>query len=90
MKIKYRKKFLKELSRVPATTRVKIEQFVFNDIFAIGNIFLQGNIEKMSGYHGYYKIRFGPYRVGLKMEDDTIIFERVLHRKDIYRYFPET
>ena len=42
----------------------------------------------MKGYPLYYKMRFGVYRVGLKLENDTVIFERALHRKDIYRYYP--
>lgn len=51
-------------------------------------IFESGKIELMKGYPGYYKIRFGDYRVGLHIENDTVIFERVLHRKEIYRHFP--
>ena len=42
----------------------------------------------MKGYRLYYKVRFGSYRIGLKIEKDTVILERALHRKDIYRYFP--
>ena len=29
------------------------------------------------------------YRVGLSLESDGIVFERVLHRKEIYRYSPD-
>jgi mRNA interferase RelE/StbE len=36
----------------------------------------------------YYRIRLGDYRVGLKIENNTVCFVRFLHRKDIYRYFP--
>jgi len=42
----------------------------------------------MTGYSSHYKIRFGSYRVAIKTEDDVVILERALHRKDIYRYFP--
>jgi mRNA interferase RelE/StbE len=42
----------------------------------------------MKGYPSYYKIRFGSYRVGIKLENEIVIFERALHRKEIYRYFP--
>jgi mRNA-degrading endonuclease RelE of RelBE toxin-antitoxin system len=30
----------------------------------------------------------GNYRLGLIIEAETVIFVRVLHRKEIYRYFP--
>lgn len=46
------------------------------------------NFKKLKGSKTYYRIRIGQYRVGLKMENDTIIFIRFLSRKEIYRYFP--
>ena len=88
MKVEYRKKFLKELEKIPSTIRIHIESFVFEEIPSLKTIFQSGKIEKMKGYPFYYKARFGEYRVGLKVEGDIIIFERVLHRKEIYRYFP--
>jgi len=30
----------------------------------------------------------GDYRVGVIFEEETVTFCRVLHRKEIYRYFP--
>ena len=33
-------------------------------------------------------IRFGDYRAGLKLENDTLYFERILHRKEIYKFYP--
>ena len=88
MKIRYRKSFLKELSKIPSGTRSKIENFIFNELPNANSLFEIGTIEQMKGYPLYYKVRFGSYRIGLKMEDDTVILEKTLHRKDIYRYFP--
>ncbi len=88
MKVEFRKRFLKELSKIPPSVRQEIENFVFIKTSSLKTIFEISKIEKMKGYPNYYKVRFGSYRVGLKLEDDTINFERVLHRKDIYRYFP--
>jgi mRNA interferase RelE/StbE len=88
MKIDYRKGFLKELSKVPSGARSRMEDFVFQELPKANSIFEIGIVEQMKGYSSYYKVRFGSYRIGLKMENDTVILERVLHRKDIYRYFP--
>ena len=88
MKIEYRKKFLKELSKIHAGERLRIESFVFKELPKANSIFELGNVEQMKGYPSYYKIRFGQYRIGLKLKDGIVILERVLHRKDIYRYFP--
>ena len=45
-------------------------------------------IEKLEGYRNYYKIRFGNYRAGVHIEGDILTFERILNRKEIYRFFP--
>ncbi len=79
---------MKELSKIPSKNRTKIEDFTFNEIPQSESIYQIGRLEKMKGYSSYYKVRFGIYRVGIRIEGDTVIFERVLHRKDIYRYFP--
>lgn len=44
----------------------------------------------MKGYPDKYKIRLGSYGIGLTVEKDTqtLICERVAHRKDIYKVFP--
>ena len=88
MKVRFRKRFLKELSKIPKAERSNIELFVFKELPKANSIFELGNVEKMKGYASYYKVRFGQYRIGLKMENDRIILERALHSKDIYRYFP--
>ncbi len=45
-------------------------------------------LKKLKGFDGAYRIRIGDYRVGLFIVQETITFARVLHRKEIYRYFP--
>ncbi|MCA9917044.1 MAG: type II toxin-antitoxin system RelE/ParE family toxin [Anaerolineales bacterium] len=42
----------------------------------------------MQGYESYFRIRLGDYRIGIEVENQTVIFVRILHRKDIYRRFP--
>ena len=88
MKVEYRRRFLKELSKIPSETRLKIEKFVFEDLPKVDSIYDVGVIEQMKGYRSYFKVRFGSYRVGLKIEKEKAVFERALHRRDIYRYFP--
>jgi mRNA interferase RelE/StbE len=86
--VEYRKRFLKELAKIPSVERKQIEQFVFDELPSLELIAKSGKIERMKGYPSCYKVRFGDYRIGLRLEGNTIVFERVLHRKDIYRYFP--
>ena len=88
--IDYKPTFLKELARVPGNIRGEIEQFVFEIIPEVDNPFALHGVEKMKGYRQFYKIRFGEYRIGFKIDKKShkIEFLRALHRKDIYRYFP--
>ena len=45
-------------------------------------------IRKLRGGERCYRIRIGEYRIGIVLEEYTITFVRLLHRRDIYRYFP--
>jgi mRNA interferase RelE/StbE len=45
-------------------------------------------LKKLKGEHNYFRLRVGEYRIGVALEEDTIVFVRFLARKDIYRYFP--
>ena len=46
------------------------------------------NLKKMKGYRTAFRIKIGNYRIGITVDDETIIFHRVLHRREVYRYFP--
>jgi mRNA interferase RelE/StbE len=46
------------------------------------------NLKKMQGYDTFYRIRLRDYRIGIEVIGERVIFVRILHRKDIYRYFP--
>ncbi len=88
MKVQYSKKFLKQLSKIPLPLKSRIEQFSFIELPTISQVELSGRIEKMKGYDGFYKARFGNYRLGMHKIGNTLIVKIVMHRKDIYNYFP--
>ena len=46
------------------------------------------NLKKLKGGGAYYRVRVGDYRVGLTAEEDAVVFVRVLHWREVYRYFP--
>ncbi len=46
------------------------------------------NVKPMRGFKDHYRVRLGDYRIGFKKEGNTVIFMRVMDRKDIYRHFP--
>ncbi|MGK7958368.1 MAG: type II toxin-antitoxin system RelE/ParE family toxin [Crocosphaera sp.] len=87
--IKYTKRFLKELACLPQDVQSRIELIVFNELES-DNPFGLGYINKMKGYKDKYKIRVGDYRIGLTLDkkNQTIICQRVAHRREIYKIFP--
>lgn len=46
------------------------------------------NLKRLKGPSGFFRIRVGQFRLGLKIVGDTAIFLRCLPRKEIYRRFP--
>jgi mRNA interferase RelE/StbE len=46
------------------------------------------NIKDLKGSAVHFRIRIGDFRIGLIIEKNEAIFIRILHRKEIYRYFP--
>jgi len=68
--------------------RKKIKQII-DELRNADNFFSMNlDVKKIKGYDNYYRLRIGQYRIGIEWNGDTIIFCRVLHRKNIYKYFP--
>lgn len=88
MQVLFNRKFLKDLAAIPTKTRTKVEELVFKEIPIYTSTSQIQNLEKLKGYTQYYRIRIGDYRIGLKITDNELSFERILHRKEIYKIFP--
>lgn len=88
MNIQINRVFLKELAKLPVKERLKVEKLLFEEVENYSTIAQVPNLKKLKGYRNYYKIRFGDYRAGLKFENNILVFERILHRKDIYKFYP--
>ncbi len=84
----YNKKFLKDLAKIPSNERRSIEKFVFKEFPQVDLFSSVNKIKKLKGNKDCFKARFGDYRIGIRVNDDEVVFERVLHRKEIHRFFP--
>jgi mRNA interferase RelE/StbE len=89
-RITYKKTFLQELKKLPKEARAKLEEFVFVALPAVDDPLALPNVKKLTGYREYYRARLGDYRIGLRVDHQAQVIEccRVMHRKDIYRFFP--
>ncbi|MCU0550915.1 MAG: type II toxin-antitoxin system RelE/ParE family toxin [Leptolyngbya sp. Prado105] len=89
MNVDYLPKFLKDLKALKSSTAFEsINSLVFDQIPSCGRLEDISNLSKLKGFDNAYRIRVGDYRIGFFLEEDTLTFARVLHRSEIYRYFP--
>jgi mRNA interferase RelE/StbE len=87
--VEYTNRFLKELAALPSEIQARVELIIFQELES-ENPFILGYLEKMKGYSDKYKIRVGDYRIGITVDKktQTLICQRVAHRRDIYKIFP--
>lgn len=88
MKVDFKKTFLKELEKLKNKS---LKNSIYNSIIQVElaeSISEIKNIKKLAGFEIYYRLRVGDYRIGLKLENDTVNFVIFEHRKDIYKTFP--
>ncbi|MEO8071696.1 MAG: type II toxin-antitoxin system mRNA interferase toxin, RelE/StbE family [Acidobacteriota bacterium] len=88
MKAEFRESFKADLEKVRnAKLLVKVRKAIENVEDANSPQEIR-NFKKLKGSKTHYRIRIGDYRVGLRIDGDTIVFVRFLSRKEIYRFFP--
>jgi len=88
MKIKFEKKFLKDIEAINDRDLKHQIEIIILEVEKSKQLNSLNNLKKMKGHKSAYRIRVGNYRLGFFYENQTIIFIRLLNRKDIYKYFP--
>ncbi len=87
MKIEIKNSFIKEVRKYSGEIKVKIEKLIslVEQVNSLADI---NDCKKLQGFHNYYRIRLGNFRVGIKYQNDKVYFVRFLSRGDFYKYFP--
>lgn len=88
MKIKYETQFEKDLKKLHDGKLFDKVKECINSIKESESIDAVPQAKKLKGHTSFYRIRLGRYRIGFELIGDEIVLTRILHRKDIYRYFP--
>ena len=88
MEIEYRASFSRDLRRVRnAEMRRRVLRFI-GELESASTLTEISRVRRIAGEGRYYRARVGDYRLGIAVEDNTVILVRFLHRSDIYRFFP--
>ncbi len=88
MIVKIDKSFEKDVKKIN-------NKSIYQKIYAVINEFQDAeklseikNLKKLKGSKYFYRVRMGDYRIGLIIMDKEVELIRILHRKDVYKYFP--
>lgn len=88
MNVEFRKSFEKDLTNLRDEALLQRIKAVIEEVETVDSLSEVRNVKKLKAEGNYYRIRVGEYRIGIAVNEDTVIFVRVLNRKEIYRYFP--
>ena len=88
MNVEFRKSFEKDLLKILDADLLQRIQEAIEDVENAEKLNEVSNLKKLKGDGDYYRIRLVDYHIGIKVNDGIVCFVRILHRKEIYRYFP--
>lgn len=88
MEVKFSSPFEKDLRAISEKRIVlKVDEIITTLNYAASLSGIE-NIKKIKGHKNCYRIRIGNYRLGLFLSGKTVWLARLMHRREIYRYFP--
>jgi mRNA interferase RelE/StbE len=87
MEVEFLRSFDKDLSKVDPGTRKKVLRLVLA-LENAGSLEEFPTVKKLSGYRDAYRARIGDHRLGLYLVGPKVQLARLLHRKEVYRFFP--
>jgi mRNA interferase RelE/StbE len=88
MKLSFRNSFEKDLLRSNDKALAKQVRKLIMRIETASSLADIPNVKKLAGKNDFYRVRLGDYRVGFSYSRGIVDLVRVLHRREIYRYFP--
>jgi mRNA interferase RelE/StbE len=88
LKVRFKESFVRDLRALKEKALRGRIRTLIEDVERASSLGEVANLKKLRSGGAYYRIRIGDYRVGVALEEDVAVFVRMLHRREIYRYFP--
>jgi mRNA interferase RelE/StbE len=88
LKVRFKESFARDLRTLKDKPLLGRIRALIEDVEKAETVVDVAGLKKLRGGGAYYRVRVGDYRVGLAVEEDMVAFVRVLHRREVYRYFP--
>ena len=87
MKVIASRQFAKQLLECPKSTQQRFAK-VYDQMVEANYINEIKAVKKLTGFSTFYRVRIGDYRLGFEITEDQIQLLAIMHRKEIYRFFP--
>jgi len=88
MQVDFTKHFSRQVDHLRDGDLLNRLRVAVSDVMKAATIAAIPNLKKLKGHSSAYRIRLGDYRIGLFIENNSVLFAALEHRKDIYRRFP--
>lgn len=88
MKTIFRRSFERDLTKIRDRNLLERIRQSIETVESADDLSEVRSVRRMKGAANCYRIRIGDYRIGLEVGASTAEFVRVLHRRDVYRFFP--
>ena len=88
MTVRFKESFTKDLRAIRDKSLLERLREIIEEVEKAKSLADLTGVKKLRGGGAYYRIRVADYRVGLALEESGVVFVRVLHRREVYRYFP--
>ncbi|MCI0439934.1 MAG: type II toxin-antitoxin system RelE/ParE family toxin [Chloroflexi bacterium] len=88
MKVEFLTSFSRDIRRIRDRDLLRRIQRAIEAVEAASTLQEIRGLRRLQAEGRYYRIRLGEYRIGLVIDDDTVVFVRFLNRNEFYRYFP--
>ena len=84
------KRFEKDLEKIKDSSVLNRARLSVNLLRSANTLRDVPNIKPMEGYTGFFRHRFGDWRIGFSLETDgSIILLKIAQRGEFYKYFPK-
>ncbi len=88
MNVRFKASFARDLRALKDKALLERIKELIANVEAAQSLVEIPNLKKLHGGSQHYRVRIGDYRVGLAADERVVFFVRVLHRREVYRYFP--
>ena len=88
MKIEFSNNFTRDIRRLRDQSIKERIRTAIEQIEQVNDLTEASNVRKISGFENCFRVRVGNYRLGFRLDKNTVIFFRCLPRRDFYQRFP--